>query len=632
MSGTVNTDIYAGLRPQAAEQQPLPSPLTMLSGLQQIQHTGLENQQLGQTIAARQGIGEAYQQATNPDGSLDEQKLYSAVAADPRTAYMAQQFQAAQQAINLSKAQLTSTQIGNAHDTMQFFTQNLGSLYNDPKLTTSKLWDVASQFLSHQNSGMGGMDLLGPAQVVDFMKGIPMDAPPEVLRQKVGGLMAQFKPTQDALGMLLPKPQVLGSGANAPVTDANPLSAGQPYAASAAPGMPGSVVHSDASPDVKVNNFPNGFDARGNPVATTGAARVSGLMPQAGTVTPPGGPQGPPQGGYGALFGPTPGAPAPSAGSAPNPLLAPPGATAPAPDPKVYNPGTPPSLASGPDASGTFRSGYAPGAEALQVKSAADFQGKREALSETLGNETEMLQSYKNISAALQSFNAGPGKEGLAGLARSVIAAASNWGPDAKPLVDKANSWLQTADDPNKSVTPQDALAASQFINTTLNQVAAQRLKAGFGNTGTQGEFEKLSDANAELRNEKGATFATMNMLQQARDYHNLQNQAAQTYADAYGGQANWPGFIAGQNGGTGWQDYAAAHGFGSLPTSKGSVVQPQADTSGMAAGLKPQAQAAAIPPMPAGAPLGTKWLPSQKGYFKPNPVTKQWEEVLPNG
>jgi hypothetical protein len=214
----------AGLYPQAPQQQQSllggQNPLQLLAGITELQ-------QARQELNARQAIGNAYQKAMRPDGTIDLGAAQSQIASDPNAAFLAPQ---ATNDLLSQRGQIIANataqfQLGSSQN--KFLMDMLGTYADKPDLNYN---DVLNGVVSAaRNSNIPSGVLIGT------LSGMPQD--PARLRDY---LVNMRKAAIGSAGVSAPAPAVGYTGAGAPV----PGTTGQfieRYAPGAGAGAPGSM-------------------------------------------------------------------------------------------------------------------------------------------------------------------------------------------------------------------------------------------------------------------------------------------------------------------------------------------------------------------------------------------------------
>ena len=186
----------------------------------------LQTQALQRELASRQAIGQAYQGAMNPDGSVDQTKLSSALQADPAAAY------GLPEATTRSLAQ-RSGQMDLDAKQQQLLIDTFGSLANDPNLNKETLRHVAVTMarnlkipgsmlndwidqapndrkglrawaIEKRNIAIGSAGLSTPTPTGITPEGAPITSPRDVYNYRTagGGLPASLAPGEQGLSEL----------------------------------------------------------------------------------------------------------------------------------------------------------------------------------------------------------------------------------------------------------------------------------------------------------------------------------------------------------------------------------------------------------------------------------------------
>lgn len=652
MSGTVDTSPYSLIKGPGSQPPPIASPFSFAQQAQEVQHTGLENNQLMLEQHAKQSIGAAYQQSIDPQtGQVDEDKMLGIVGADPSTAYLLQGLRSAQLAQKLQQQQITQTQLGNMHDTLGLISQTMTPLLDKPDLNVSDLWNTAREI-----SAIPGSQAYMPIEnVVAGLSKLPPNASPDELRTFVAGHMATTDIGINAVKMLRPNYQTVTTAQGTKFIDVNPQTAGQ--AGLQTPGVPGAMIGQGLTPGESLGTQPamvNGVQM----AVPQGARAAAAGIPGAGQVTPgPGGVVAPGLGGQGplssAIGARPPPAEAPGSSVAPvaqAPLVPPQAATAgptpatvpssgPVSDPKIWNPTFPK-----PDVgdvakntvSGAFQTQPTPNQLAVQADQAKQWVDSRGAANSDLERQRQLDQLLQQEDQALDQLRTGPGTEAKSKVA-STMQAIANWiGPDTeegKGLLSAANNFMK-----QQGSNTELANAADDFFKKTSFQQAALNHGQLFGGTGTQAEFEQAQDAAPTLPKNLPAIKSIYNIVHQLYGYSEAKNNGAQVWED----RANEAGVPLNYNDfSTKWMNHAQATGFGGVPVESGGVVTPpgNAQQLGQGTGTPPPGPRVVTPPAGAVSPAGlsphAKFVDPGDGHpawFDWNATQHKWVEAKPNG
>lgn len=180
---------------------------------------------INREVQAKQAIGQAYQGALGPDGSVDMGKLSSALAGNPAAAYGMQA--ATTEMLNQQRAQLDLNARQN-----QFIWDAVGSVANDPTLDRDKVRNMAvslarnlkipgqfvnswldnlpaskpalrNQLIQFRNLATGSANLSTPTPTGLDTEGAPITAPRDVYNIRTatagGGMPSQLGPGEDLL-------------------------------------------------------------------------------------------------------------------------------------------------------------------------------------------------------------------------------------------------------------------------------------------------------------------------------------------------------------------------------------------------------------------------------------------------
>jgi hypothetical protein len=633
MSGStgVDTSIYDTIKPQGNAPAQPPNPLAIVQGLQGIQKTGLENSQMAQQQAARVAIGQAAQSAIDPEtGQLDEGKFNAAVAANPASAFMAQDIQSAQVARNLQRAGIQTADLANAHATMEQFSDQLFSMANKPDLTPQNVYDVAKMFVSHENNGMGGVNLLGARRVVEWIQqNVPPDAKPADLQRAVFGLANTFKTTQDGIAKAIASNTVVNRGGQQDIVNLN----ANPGALRGNVGdLSGSVIPNTLTPaeatTPREGALPNGAPGA---VMTGVLANKMGMGgPISGTLAGQMGQGGAPgQGtGYGGLrpsVAPVnPSSPVPTLGggasvvppaqglgtSGPVQASATTAPTAAAPNPKIFDP-QPPPQAKGDlamqMATGAFQKAPSAYQTEQQGKAADQWQDYTKDLSTSLDQQRDLVNLISQEEQAQKLVKLGPSNASQTAVATAArkLAGWTGVDNDASARLNKFADDLQKAPDTDGSLSA----AAMNFLEATQKKIAGAQFTSMFGK-GTEGEYDQaLQDASYAAKQPE-AISGLYNASKRAYEYTQQKLNGANLYErrllDAKA-QPSVSDFV-GQ-----WTPHAQATGFGASPVASDAVVAPPGNTK----------ELGQIGPQAAAPSYITKMYKGHMGQFEPLPGGK---------
>ena len=577
------------------------NPIATLQGLQGLQTQQLQNNQMLMQQKAKYAIGRAAQQAVDPTtGQLDEGKFNTLIAQDPDAAYMAQDIQSAQVARRYQEAQIGKVHLDQAMEAHNMIAQDLTTLYNDPNLTSDKVWNVAKEYVAK-----GWLD---PATLMQQLGDVNSQTPPAALKAKIAAFAAQNEVTQKGISMLNPNWQKVDTGNGLQWIDTNNITnpglAGPPGATQVVKGQsPESGAAIEAGP-------PN---AQGGPTTLTRGqrAQMAGQPGIGGMVVTPSGAQGTnpyralapapaaPEGGN-PLLGAVPqggGGPT-SPGAFPGPNTAPQGAgTAPpagpvpvrfpsSPNAPAFNPKDPnpaPNFApQGPG--GALTTGLGPGQAAAQPEQAKDFiqaQSDLQQQAETVNKLTLIGQMEKT---AIDAIKTGAGTEGLSQAATAMRQAAALLGDN--PTDDKTRLYKRANELLNKPGSPDvDGASIRQLFETLVNQQAADATKNYFGGHSTNQELNEFQKYFNSPEREPGASLSFLDFQNKLNEYYQTKLKAANQWLSS-NPLPNWGNFQSA------WEDYANQNGFGTTkPTGEGVIQTP---------GQGPAAPAAPAPKYPA--------------------------------
>jgi len=131
-----------GAIPAITPYQP-PDVLGQATQYGQLQQLMLGNQMNQQTLAARQAIGQAYEQSIDPrTGQLNPQALLANVAANPSAAYLAGDVAAASQQRQEEQYKLNQDQLSQTTSRLNLFRSAFAPLLADPNPTPDKVYSV----------------------------------------------------------------------------------------------------------------------------------------------------------------------------------------------------------------------------------------------------------------------------------------------------------------------------------------------------------------------------------------------------------------------------------------------------------------------------------------------------------
>lgn len=157
------------------EQQ---NPLQVLSTLQSLRTSGLENQLLQRTMAAKQALGTAAQGATGADGSFDPNAYTTAVKADPNAAFAAPEAVAFAQEQRQAQLAQHVAQIELGMKQNAFMVNQLGSLADKPGVTGKDIASLAGTLVQNGiiDAKMAATELQGmptdPTKLPDYLRGL----------------------------------------------------------------------------------------------------------------------------------------------------------------------------------------------------------------------------------------------------------------------------------------------------------------------------------------------------------------------------------------------------------------------------------------------------------------------------
>lgn len=442
MPQTVDTSMYGNL----AVPKP-PNPLDTLSTAAGTINAMNQNRLFGQTFAARQAIGQAYQAATDPNtGILDANKLNALVANNPRAAFMAPEV--AQQELERQKAQLDiKTQqlnlgLNHAKAMGGYFAQ----LAANPNLSMKDVTGAATEMVAE--------GLATPQEVAAELANAPQDS--GGLHQWALGHYQRYMGLQGQLEAALPKPTIINTGPQNIVADTNPLTN---------PGIIGAHAQNALTPDqLSAPVTVTVKDATGTHQQTMTKAQF--LQMQGGGGMPPG-----------STGLPAPTQPAPPAGGVPAPA---------APQPSPLGTGriqAPQAPAAQPGASPGVPSSPPLGAEAAANTAATASAEQGVALQKAADTVPQQKALLGNLEAALGQFTSGPG---------------ADW---KKVGTAFANTIL-----PDGLQIHPEAIASQEEFNKQALQLAQQQFQT-LGGTGTDAKLDSTmhtspNEALSKLGNE----------------------------------------------------------------------------------------------------------------------------------
>jgi hypothetical protein len=179
--GQIDTSIYN--RPQADPMQGISNALSIANGIQQNRILGTNANMLSQQYQGQQAVGQAFQGAIRPDGTVDTGAAGTAIANNPNAAYVAPQ--AFQSAANLAGSNISNTNAG-AIGSQSRVSDALGAL-NSIAAGGGTRQAIMTEALSRLHSG-----LLAPQDyhsIVDNMP--PGDGPAQsYIKTKTAGMIA----------------------------------------------------------------------------------------------------------------------------------------------------------------------------------------------------------------------------------------------------------------------------------------------------------------------------------------------------------------------------------------------------------------------------------------------------------
>ncbi|WP_315809459.1 hypothetical protein [Pseudomonas sp. C9-3] len=208
----VNTDIIL----RGTQNNPLES----LLGYAQLGQAGMQQRAMNQQYNANVAQSEAIRGATGQDGQVDWGKALSNLAADPRGAYNAPQFNASVQQMRNSQLENTSKQYD--IDTKQFdlakkqndwLKSGFGAMLNNPNATRQDVIKYAAGGL-HQG-------LVTPDQLMGALQSAPEGGPE--LQQWLRQNYVQSLQNEAQLKAIMPQTQVINTGSGQQVLNVDPI-------------------------------------------------------------------------------------------------------------------------------------------------------------------------------------------------------------------------------------------------------------------------------------------------------------------------------------------------------------------------------------------------------------------------
>jgi len=206
----VDTSIYANAVPQQ------PNPLAMASGVAGLQNAQNQNRLFNQTLAARQAIGKAYQDATDPTtGQLDNNKFAASVAGNPNAAYMAGEATQQNLANQTTQTDLQTKQVALARTHFNNIASGFGSLAAKPDVSYKDFIGLAGDYIAQ--------GMITPQTAATELASLPPNATPQQLQQIAKNYQLRALDGSAQIDKMYGSPQVLNTGGEQRIVAASPM-------------------------------------------------------------------------------------------------------------------------------------------------------------------------------------------------------------------------------------------------------------------------------------------------------------------------------------------------------------------------------------------------------------------------
>jgi hypothetical protein len=462
-------------------------------------------------LRARQAMGPILQGAIGPDGNIDYNKAALGMAANPDTAWMANDFinQAVQR--EYTQAETVKTHLENAMTHYQGIGSAAASLIAKGNDVTSK--DV-----------MGGMaDLIGSGIIdmptaMNFMKNLPADGAP------LAAFLKQTAARADGASKTI---AAVNSGVNVvPTGGGSAITQNVP-----SQGINTQLGTTTNTPTPEQLGQPQPFLENGRQMTGPRGEVLSLPSGQPGAYTPAGAT------GQNPIIGPANGGGSgggnpPATGG--NPIMGPSNGPQTAPSPQPNS--APAPVGGARNTAGAVQTGFAPGEEQRQEQQGTDWSTYRKGLDDFVSTNRTMMQQLQGATEAAKQFQMGPGRETMGNMATAAkglrnMLETFGVSPDKLKGMDELVSKLAGGD-------PKDpqALGAMQEFEKIALQNAMLVLRNAIGGQGrlTNLEFQKFEEANPNISLDPNGFVKIVNLLKTITNTSRLEQQAANRWEDLH--------------------------------------------------------------------------------------------------